>query len=64
MTAEYLLLFMRCKIVSVKLEGLDSVFAFLLTAKVSLGIVISCIWSFLSFPTNIIEVSLLVLRKR
>lgn len=54
MTAEYLLLFIRCKILSVKLEGLDSIFAFLFTAKVSLVIVINCIWSFLSSPTSII----------
>lgn len=64
MTAEYLLLFIRCKILSVKLQGLDSVFAFLFTAKVSLVIVINCIWSFLSSPTSIIEVSLLASRKR
>lgn len=43
-----ILLFMRCRMLSVKLKGLDSVFAFLFTAKVSLVIVINCIWSFLS----------------
>lgn len=46
MTAEYILLFMRGRILSVKLSPLDSVFAFLFTAKVSLVIVIK--WSFLS----------------
>lgn len=46
MTAEYLLLFVRCRILSVKSQALDSVFAFLFTAKVSRVIVMK--WSFLS----------------
>lgn len=46
MTAEYLLLCINYKILAVKLEGLDSVFAFQFTAKVSLVIVISCTLTF------------------
>lgn len=48
MTVRYLLLCINCEILAIELEGFDSVCVFQCTAKVSLGVVISCTLTFLS----------------